>query len=244
VQEEPLTTATLSTIISQAVAGAVNQAIGGVKSFVEDRLESQKTANESTSRELERLKAKKFQFRFKGNEEQANFNDKIVEYLDQSLKLIAVGSASATPIIEKAVSEIRQRNKHIKLADKSDAGWLAVDEYLADDLASDSDDDKKIRSAQARASAKKKKNITKSRNKPYQRKYAPVASPPNPASMPVATSGFFRRYSSYGNNPRSFSGGPKPTDFCFACGKTGHWRRNCPGVTANKQTSQKEGGQW
>ena len=73
------------------------------------------------------------------------------------------------PLLEEALKEVKKRNKLIKLADKSEAGWLAIDEYIADDLASDSDDDKKIRKAQARAVAKKKGQSAKSRSKPYQR---------------------------------------------------------------------------
>ena len=44
------------------------------------------------------------------------------------------------PIIE----DIKKRNKRIRLADKSEAGCGAVDEYESDELASDSDDDEKI----------------------------------------------------------------------------------------------------
>ena len=41
------------------------------------------------------------------------------------------------------------------MADKSEAGWGAVEEYESDELASNSEDDKKIRSAQATAVRKK-----------------------------------------------------------------------------------------
>jgi len=52
---------------------------------------------------------------------------------------------------------LRHRQKIIKLADKSEAGWLAVKEYEAEELASDSDDKKRIRKAQERALKKKEK---------------------------------------------------------------------------------------
>ena len=48
------------------------------------------------------------------------------------------------------------RNKLIRMADKSVAGWNIVDEYLTDELASDSDDEKRLRQAGARALRKKK----------------------------------------------------------------------------------------
>ena len=39
----------------------------------------------------------------------------------------------------------------IQFADKSPAGWTAVTEYESDELADDSEDEKKLRSAERRA---------------------------------------------------------------------------------------------
>ena len=44
-----------------------------------------------------------------------------------------------------------ERQKHILLADKSDFGWSLIREYKRNDLAEDSDDEKKIIRAEARA---------------------------------------------------------------------------------------------
>ena len=44
-------------------------------------------------------------------------------------------------------------------------GWSAVDEYLSNDLASDSEDEKRIRQAQARASRKRKTSRSSSATK-------------------------------------------------------------------------------
>ena len=44
-----------------------------------------------------------------------------------------------------------ERQKHILLADKSDFGWSLIREYKRNDLAEDSDNEKKIIRAEARA---------------------------------------------------------------------------------------------
>ena len=54
------------------------------------------------------------------------------------------------------IEEVKKRNKYVQFADADKAGWAAVDEYIKDDLASDSDDEKRMRNAQIRASRKQK----------------------------------------------------------------------------------------
>ena len=64
--------------------------------------------------------------------------------------------------IDQVLASTKKRNKHIRIADKSDNGWKVIDEYLSEELASDSEDEKRIRSAQARAARRKKNQKAKS----------------------------------------------------------------------------------
>ena len=53
------------------------------------------------------------------------------------------------PIMDDLVDEgkelIRKRQKPIRIADKSAGGWRVVDEYVSEELASGSEDEKRLR---------------------------------------------------------------------------------------------------
>jgi len=49
------------------------------------------------------------------------------------------------------LNDIKDRNKLIQLADKSSGGWATVAEYQCDSLASDIEEEKKMRAAEKRA---------------------------------------------------------------------------------------------
>ena len=63
--------------------------------------------------------------------------------------------------MEELRKSLRHRQKIIKLADKSEAGWLEVKEYQREELGSDSEDEKRIKKAQERALKNKKQNAFK-----------------------------------------------------------------------------------
>ncbi|XP_068719369.1 uncharacterized protein [Montipora capricornis] len=86
--------------------------------------------------------------------------------LDEVSDLLA---AKQTEKAEEKVAELsknlKRRQKIIKLADKSEAGWLAVKEYQTEELASDSEDEKRIRKAQERALKEKKQNVSRKQDR-------------------------------------------------------------------------------
>ena len=51
-------------------------------------------------------------------------------------------------MVKSIKEDIEKRNKLLKIVHKSIAGWGTVEECLSDDLASDSEDDCKIKAAE------------------------------------------------------------------------------------------------
>ena len=160
-------------------------------------------------------------FKFKGNKIQYEFNVACIDSFEKVSKCVLDGDLSkATHELQQQISSLQKRNKLVRFAEKSPAGWTAVDEYQSDDLADDSEDEKKLRAAERRALAKikldkqsKKSSITKREVHPQR---APFEPPYTPPLQP------FRGYHSF---CLPFRGGlfREQTDKCFSWGQYGHW---------------------
>ena len=94
------------------------------------------------------LNKRPYQFKKKGNKAQFLFNERI-EAAKRQLNLVPTTDDVTKQVLKRTVGEldqgkeaIRVRQKHIWIADRSDWGVMA--EYEADELASDSDDEKKL----------------------------------------------------------------------------------------------------
>ena len=73
------------------------------------------------------------------------------------IRLIQECSISrATKVVKNMIEDLQKRNKLPKIAYKSLAEWNTVQEHLLDDLANCSEDDKKLKAAEARALGKRK----------------------------------------------------------------------------------------
>ncbi|VDI13137.1 Hypothetical predicted protein [Mytilus galloprovincialis] len=178
---------------------------------------TQKALAESQLAKLDETLSDNYKFKKRGNEEQHKHNSKVlVKFKEANSELnqehlTKDNIESAKDKITEGMSLIRDRQKLIKLADSSEAGWRVVAEYTANPLAENSEDEKRMYKAQTRAEAKIKKEKLKRK---------PTSSSPAPYTIPTRTSHIDR------------------PGKCFNCNKTGHWRRECPEVTRNASQSR------
>ena len=185
-----------------------------------------------------------FEFKYKGNRMQHTFNSEVMADVEKVIDLLGDDSVGrAVRRLQDLKDKLWKRNKVIKIADRSAAGWSTIDEYLSDDLADDSADERKIRAAEERALTKKRKRGDGKSSKPsvaLTRKEEkssvgpaclPVPVPP-PQTIylrtdPVAATG--RHYSQGAQENTSRSPRGRRSDGpCFGCGRYGHIRPNCP----------------
>ena len=108
----------------------------------------------ATQSQLKKLKTEtkaSSSFNFKGNKVQYEFDSSLLEVVD---KISRGNLSAANSELERVKSLIAKRYKLVRFADKSPAGWTAIEEYESDELADDSEDEKKLRSAERRALVK------------------------------------------------------------------------------------------
>ena len=153
-----------------------------------------------------------------GNHKQFDFNNEILEIIVNAQEAGKSGDInSVASLIDSATKKLSNRHKLIRLADSSEGGWGTVKEYAANDLASDSEDEKRMKRAEFRAVKKIKAKSQRGSNR--FRPYSTTTSRTNSATFNPYV---FNRQAAV---PAYTKQGRPGT--CFACGSTGHWRKEC-----------------
>ena len=130
----------------------VNEVFSMFKTHLESKLDEKTKQLESKSK----LDKQVTQMKFKGNQKQFELNAQIDSVFDR----IRSANDSKNNQVDDSVDEgkelIRKRQNLIRIADKSVDGWKVVDEYVSDELASGSEDEKRLKKAKEAASRKRR----------------------------------------------------------------------------------------
>ena len=151
--EPPIQRSSQADAVFEQFKGYVDSKLHELSTVSASIAESSKSLSETKKlcRDTEASKLKK-----KGKLKQFLFNAELlneVNSITEDLQMQDTDSANKTA--KRTIKLIERHQKLIKLADKSEARWLAVDEYESDELAEDSADENRTRKAQDKAVRKK-----------------------------------------------------------------------------------------
>lgn len=238
------------------LVSAINKASTASKLAMEQQLaefrvemrRDQQDAAVKIARKVKR--GKKVEFKRKGNEDQFRFNEQLDDKLDE-----AEGTLESLPEPRELPGKIRSpirrakealkegrealnnRQKMIRIADRSEFGWELVKEYAEDELADDTDDEKRIRRAEKEAEKRiaSRKKVAAGKNKRSFR-----SAFPHPTSRQPGQQQFYEPRVPFkvgDSGAGSRSRGPKsgPLGPCHMCHEYGHLQYSCPKRTTNNK---------
>ena len=188
---------TVQRIANETVDGIMQEKEDSIMEEVEERLRKQKRSPEP-------------KLANEGNKDQYKHQKAILETIKDVERALEKNRVEEAKLhLEKGKKIVERRIKLIRLADRED--WATVKEYVSDDLASDTEDEKVLAKA-IKARQTKKEKLKKDRFKQTDGSYK--------------SSGAARRLFSTRLTYRKF-GRVKNTITCWGCGRIGHSQRQC-----------------
>ena len=117
------------------ILSAVNTQIQGLQSNL------LKAQTDLASQIASEVQPETYVFKKKGNEQQFNFNRKVIKRSSAAVKALESGNiGKAKEELNEGISLLNNRQKVVKLADKSEVGWAMVQGYVCNDLVDDEGD--------------------------------------------------------------------------------------------------------
>ena len=244
--EGPSTSSQFEQLLSaiRSVEANVDAKLSSMRKEMRDERE---TADERLVKKI-RLDSKPT-FKKRGHEKQFLFNEQVreqFEVIDSALKQTPPAVEKARAAIQEGERLIDIRQKNIKIADRSEHGWATVAEYEEDELADNSDDEKRLFRAEARAGRKKQRSLKDSSKKkgasrktffraPWPNAMPHGGEPAQSANGTFLGAGFQRLLAQLQAPKPSVapSGASLQLGPCFLCGKPGHYRKSCPLLQAS-----------
>ena len=139
-------------------------------------------------------------------------------------KVLPSASEDQQTALTKAMTELNEgtkvvavRQKHIKIADRSKLGWGVVAAYKNDELAEDSDNEKRLFKAEKEAERRQQKKKRRINHMTGSRKRPDAGAGPE---VPAGRGG------GAGSRPPPFR--PRLIGPCFRCSEFGHLVASCP----------------
>ena len=153
---------TITPLIKASVAESIGALTDGITQVIEDRLGgfAKRFSEENSStveQAVKKARRESYTCRRKGIQQQLDHAVQVLDKFDEaSDALKAKWYDKVKAALDSGIEVVSKRIKVIKMADKSDFGWSTVNEYLSDELASNSDDEKRMYRAERRAERKTK----------------------------------------------------------------------------------------
>ena len=222
----------LTETISKSVLTAINEKL--VQNNANMLAEVKSMIHESTSdiadRAAKRIRTDNPEFSRQGNRQQYEHNTDVLHTIERAANAVVKGDGEAAiAVLNQGKQAVTQRNKLVRMADREQRGWKMVAEYVKDDLADDSDDEKNMR--RARKAAEEAFRQNRGRSQPTRGSYR--------------GRGYYRRGNGYRprnwnqqrgrSYSRGYAGGNGNRDWrrdrydrdCHKCGRRGHLAYAC-----------------